>query len=96
MQHLSSGFGRHQRKIAPLAFPGDNATLAELEEFGLQRAGLLNQHVLGPGDLAISEWHSMGLDIPDMDVVRAYRLERTRQNWRKAKKPGRLKKHSRN
>ena len=31
MSTTSGGFGRHKRKIAPLSFPGDNASLAELE-----------------------------------------------------------------
>ncbi len=83
MTASSGGFGRHKRKIAPLTFPGENATLAELEEFGLQRAGQLNQHVLGPGDLAHAEWQSLGYEAPDMDIVRAYRLERTREAIKK-------------
>ena len=36
----------------------------------------LNWHTLGPGEPAISEWSELGLDLPDMDAVRVYRLRR--------------------
>jgi Xaa-Pro aminopeptidase len=41
-----------------------------------RRAADLNWHVLGPGDLALGEWKGQGLELPDMDVVREYRLAR--------------------
>lgn len=36
----------------------------------------LNWHTLGPGELAVSEWRALGLDLPDMNTVRSYRLQR--------------------
>ena len=36
----------------------------------------LNMHTLGPGEPALSEWRQMGFCPPDMDIVRARRLER--------------------
>ena len=39
----------------------------------------LNMHLLGPGEPALSEWRAAGLALPDMDVVRAYRLRRVRE-----------------
>ena len=36
----------------------------------------LNMHQIGPGDLAISEWHQAGLTIPNLDKMQEYRLER--------------------
>ena len=39
----------------------------------------LNMHCLGPGEPALSEWHEAGLTPPDMDIIRAYRLQRVRQ-----------------
>ncbi|MGI9306663.1 MAG: M24 family metallopeptidase [Gammaproteobacteria bacterium] len=38
----------------------------------------LNMHMLGPGEPALSEWRAAGLELPDMDAVRAYRLSRVR------------------
>ena len=43
----------------------------------------MNRHSLGPGDLAVSEWHAAGLDLPDLARIRSYRLERIRQYLRK-------------
>ena len=37
---------------------------------------------LGPGDLAIAEWRDLGLELPDVDTMRAYRLERVREQLR--------------
>jgi len=42
----------------------------------------LNWHTLGPGDPAVSEWAAEGLSLPDMDVVRQYRLGRVREKLR--------------
>ena len=39
----------------------------------------LNKHTLGPGDLAESEWLSVGLASPDMTKIREYRLKRVRE-----------------
>ena len=42
----------------------------------------LNMHMLGPGEPALSEWRDKNLTLPDMDVVRDYRLKRVRQTLR--------------
>lgn len=42
-------------------------------------SGALNMHVLGPGEPSLSEWAELGLPYPDMDTIRAYRLERVRR-----------------
>jgi Xaa-Pro aminopeptidase len=34
---------------------------------------------LGPGALALDEWRGLGLDLPDMDALRVYRLHRVRE-----------------
>jgi Xaa-Pro dipeptidase len=39
----------------------------------------LNWHLLGPGEPALSEWVALGLELPDMDAVREYRLGRVLQ-----------------
>jgi Xaa-Pro aminopeptidase len=49
----------------------------------MEKAASLNQHVIGYGDLAESEWAALGLDAPDMDVARRYRLERIRAELRR-------------
>ena len=36
----------------------------------------LNWHTLGPGEPALTEWSELGLELPDMDEVRSYRLGR--------------------
>ena len=38
----------------------------------------LNMHILGPGAKALAEWRAAGLELPDMDAVRAHRLARVR------------------
>ncbi len=43
----------------------------------------LNRHVLGPGDLAESEWKEAGLASPNMTSVREYRLQRVRDKLKK-------------
>lgn len=43
----------------------------------------LNWHVLGPGEPALGEWHRLGLELPDMDEVRAYRLRRVVEGVRR-------------
>lgn len=37
---------------------------------------------LGPGELAVAEWQALGLDLPDVRAMRAYRLERIREQLR--------------
>jgi len=64
-----TGFGRN-RKIAA----GDRS-VSELT----RRAAEFNMHALGPGDDVIAEWLEFGLDVPDLDAVRRYRLARVRE-----------------
>src|SRR5262245_3363333 len=42
-----------------------------------------NWHSLGPGDLALSEWHTAGLELPNLEQIRKYRLARIRRHLRK-------------
>ncbi len=67
-------FGRHRAKISPLQTPS-----AETVAY----AQSLNEQALGPGELAISEWLALGLELPDMDAIRAYRLDRVREQLRR-------------
>ena len=43
----------------------------------------LNMHLLGPGEPALSEWQALGLALPNMDAVRAYRLQRVQNQLQK-------------
>ena len=45
---------------------------------------------LGPGDLALGEWAALGLDLPDLDAMRRYRLGRLRAGLRARGLPGAL------
>lgn len=44
----------------------------------IEYAKSVNMHDLGPDPLAFSEWDVAGLERPDMDKIRTYRLERVR------------------
>ncbi|MEM7801582.1 MAG: aminopeptidase P family protein, partial [Chloroflexota bacterium] len=66
--------GRHRTKISPLQTPSD-ATI--------EYAKSLNMHTLGPGEVALREWEEAGLELPDMDMVRSYRLKRVRAELKK-------------
>lgn len=68
-------FGRHRAKINAQQTPSDE-TLAHIEQLDISRVGL------GPGELALSEWQALGLELPDLDVIRRYRLERVREQLR--------------
>ena len=75
-------FGRHRRKIMPAvlpAHPGELADFDTLSAYASDKATALNRHVLGYGALAESEWAARGLAAPDLDTIRAYRLQRIRQ-----------------
>lgn len=61
--------GRHRPKIGPHQALSKE-TLA---------AARLNAHMLGPGEPALSEWRAAGLQLPDLDAIRSYRLARVRQ-----------------
>ncbi len=52
-------------------------TQAHLERLDQTRIGL------GPGEPALSEWRARGLELPDLDAMRRYRLERVREQLRR-------------
>ncbi|MCB1884966.1 MAG: aminopeptidase P family protein [Geminicoccaceae bacterium] len=59
-------FGRHRPRIDPSKRPATGTSWAEL----------------GPGDLALGEWAALGLERPDLDAMRRYRLDRLREGLR--------------
>jgi Xaa-Pro aminopeptidase len=74
-------FTSRRRKIAPFALPehpGETAGREALAAYAFDKAASLNQHVIGYGALAEGEWAALGLDAPDMDAARRYRLGRIR------------------
>jgi Xaa-Pro aminopeptidase len=83
MEDSRSGdnFGRH-RKILPFAKYRNGAwtvdRLAQRERLSRGKAASLNQHVLGYGQQAESEWRAAGIPAPDLPRMRRYRLERVR------------------
>ena len=82
----SGPFPGRSRKIAPFVLPehpGESAARDALALYSMEKAASLNQHVIGYGALAESEWAALGLDAPDMSVARRYRLERIRAELRK-------------
>jgi Xaa-Pro dipeptidase len=44
-----------------------------------RRRALGSSGDLGPGDLAVAEWRALGLELPDVGAMRAYRLARVRE-----------------
>ncbi len=81
-----TGFGRHKRKIEPFVVPehpGANAGYEELESYSRSKAAALNQHLIGYGDLAESEWNSAGVPAPNLDAMRQYRIDRIRSQLRR-------------
>ena len=68
-----------------------NRAMAYSTKIGAQRRprmpydydAALNMHLLGPGEPALSEWRALGLELPDMDEVRKYRLGRVRAELKK-------------
>jgi Xaa-Pro aminopeptidase len=79
------GFGRH-RKIAPF-LPGEEA---DLRKASREKAAALNQHVLGYGALAESEWAAAGIPAPDLPAMRRYRLDRIRAELKRRDYAGAL------
>ncbi len=65
---------RRPRKIAPF-LPGEEAALRAASR---SKAAALNQHALGYGALAESEWATAGIPPPDLPTMRKYRLDRIR------------------
>jgi len=62
------------RKIAPF-LPGEEAALRAASR---TKAAALNQHALGYGARAESEWASAGIAAADLPAMRRYRLDRIR------------------
>ena len=78
---LPPGSSRNRRKIAPFVlpeYPGLAAARDALDRYAMEKAAGLNQHVIGYGNLAEREWAALGLDAPNMDAARRYRLARIR------------------
>lgn len=83
---MTTPFAGHLRKIAAYdvpEHPGSDAPDDALTRYAIQKAAALNQHVLGYGALAESEWAARGLSAPDLDALRSYRLERVREQVRR-------------
>src|SRR5436189_2229504 len=79
-------FPGRRRKIAPFVppeHPGETASREALNQYSMEKAASLNQHLIGYGPLAEGEWAALGLDAPDMDTARRYRLERMRGELKK-------------
>lgn len=70
----SSMFRRYHPKINPSQQPATEA-LRQLED--------RSEQTLEPSDLAQQEWQALGLPLPDLAVIRAYRLARIRQQLRR-------------
>jgi len=80
-QSPSNPFAGKRRKIAPFVLPESPGVGAPGEAFvayAAEKAASLNRHVIGYGELAETEWAGRGLDAPDMDRARRYRLARIR------------------
>jgi Xaa-Pro aminopeptidase len=76
-----SPFPGRRRKIAPFVppeHPGESAAKEALDRYAMEKAASLNQHVIGYGELAEREWAALGLEAPEMDAARRYRLDRIR------------------
>ncbi len=52
------------------------ASREALDTYAAEKAASLNQHVIGYGELAESEWEARALEAPDMDAARRHRLMR--------------------
>ncbi|MGI9364111.1 MAG: M24 family metallopeptidase [Rhizobiaceae bacterium] len=79
---IQSSFGRHKRKIEPFVMPrhpGQNAGFEALEAYSRAKAVAMNQHLIGYGELAESEWKTAGIADPNLHEMRQYRLRRIRE-----------------
>ncbi|KQZ82056.1 peptidase M24 [Mesorhizobium sp. Root157] len=63
--------------------PGSENDIKALRSQAREKAAALNQHVLGYGAQAESEWAGAGIAAPDLPAMRRYRLERIRAELRK-------------
>ena len=89
MMDTSKGKFRRHRKIMPFD-PGSPGDIDALRRQSREKAAGLNQHVLGYGALAESEWAAAGIAAPDLPAMRRYRLERIRAELRKRDLAGAL------
>ena len=63
--NVQTPFGRHQRKIEPFVLPehpGNDAGYDALESYARAKAASMNQHLIGYGQLAESEWKIAGIE----------------------------------
>jgi Xaa-Pro dipeptidase len=82
-------FGRH-RKIMPFEPDAAPASTDDLRRKAREKAASLNQHALGYGALAESEWHAAGIAAPDLAAMRRYRLDRIRTELKRRDYAGAL------
>ena len=52
---------------------------SKIRRSAARRRGLGSFGDLGPGALAVGEWQGLGLELPDLAAMRAYRLARVRE-----------------
>ncbi len=52
---------------------------SKISRAAARQRGLGSFGDLGPGALAVDEWHDLGLELPDAEALRAYRLMRVRE-----------------
>lgn len=79
---MDDAFPGRRRRIRPFELPehpGADATGAQLATYVADKASVLNQHVIGYGELAEREWAALGLAAPDMAAARRHRLARIRR-----------------
>ena len=68
--------GKHRSKIGAMQHPSQ-ATIDYANTLPT------NMHILGPGELAESEWAAAGLEKPDLPAIRRYRLAQVRTYLKK-------------
>ena len=52
---------------------------SKIQDAARRRPGQGSFGDLGPGELALAEWQALGLELPDLKALRAYRLARVRE-----------------
>lgn len=70
----SPPFRRRRAKIGGAQPPSDET---------LVHAAALHWQEIGPGALAVGEWQARGMRLPDLNVIRRYRLQRVRDQLRR-------------
>lgn len=73
----------HPGLVKSPVYPGDLPMAvhyqSKISRSAARRRGLGSFGDLGPGALAVDEWRDLGLDLPDVAALRAYRLRRFRE-----------------